>query len=169
MLDFIKNNKEAITIIVATITAAVTIFSFIRALNEYRVQGQLKRAELVRLWFNLFLTDQRLQVVKELLEEETEGGGAALARHKFIDRYYFLGRCEEVAIAVNSGLIKKNVAYYLFGYFAIICWDSKYFWEGLPGGRDVKLWSVFGNFVTQMKEEREAFNSDPSGPGKMIY
>ena len=111
MLDFIKYNKEAITIIVATITAGVTLFSFIRALNEYRVQGQLKRAEPVRLWFNIFLTDPRIIPTMALLEAETTGKGHELTHVPVIDRYYFLGRCEEVAIAVNSGLIKPNVAY----------------------------------------------------------
>jgi hypothetical protein len=41
---------------------------------------------------------------------------------------YFLGFFEEVALMMNSGLIRKEVAHYMFGYYAIHCWDSKNFW-----------------------------------------
>jgi len=71
-----------------------------------------------------------------------------------IDRYYFLGYYEEIAIAMNSKLIKNDVAHYMVGYFAIRCWESENFWKGI--NRKSYYWSVFKKFVDTMQKLENA-------------
>jgi tRNA A37 N6-isopentenylltransferase MiaA len=61
----------------------------------------------------------------------------------------FVGLFEEVAIMLNSGLIREYVALHMFGYYAIDCWDSKKFWEGMEQHSPYCL--VFKDFVQRMK------------------
>ena len=67
----------------------------------------------------------------------------------------FLWLFEEVAIGMNSGLIREKVAHYMFGYYAIRCWESKNFWNDID--RDSFYWAVFRDFAEQMKQIEEKF------------
>ena len=61
---------------------------------------------------------------------------------------------------MNSGLIKKEVAYYMFGYFAMTCWDNEAFWSDPGIDRGSVYWSVLRNFVNQMKEIDSTYQYD---------
>ncbi len=63
-----------------------------------------------------------------------------------------LGVFEEVALLVNSKLMRPDVAYYMFGYYAIRCWDTDAFWGNWPDGRDEVYWKLLKSFVERMKE-----------------
>ena len=148
---FFTDNKDALTIIVAAITGLLGLGTFIKAILEYRLQGRQKRAELFDTLKNRLRTDQRLSNVTALLEDDSE----ELRNIPQMDKYYFLGFFEQIAIAVNSGLIKKNVAHYFFGYFARCCWDSKNFWLLNDNGVILKneyYWATFRKFVEDMKK-----------------
>jgi len=57
---------------------------------------------------------------------------------------------------MNSGLIKPQVAHYMFGYYALLCWESEEFWTGVNRLSD--YWSLFADFCEQMKLQHEEFN-----------
>ena len=61
----------------------------------------------------------------------------------------FVGFLEEVALMVNSRLIRKEVAHYMFGYYVLLCSQSDYFWEGLD--RNSVYWSLFRRFSAEMQ------------------
>ena len=137
---------------VATIFGVViALLALIKGLVEYIKQGSQKRAEH-------FLT-----IRKRLKENDVfkhicalfEIDDPDLINVPFKDKRDFLGLFEEVAIGMNSGLIKLSVAHYMFGYYAIQCWESQYFWKDVY--RDSIYWIVFKDFVKQMKEIEEAF------------
>ena len=65
-----------------------------------------------------------------------------------------LGVFEEVALMMNSGLIKKEVAYYMFGYYAIRCWQSDNFWGNV--NRHSIYWRLFRNFAEEMLQIEKA-------------
>ena len=67
----------------------------------------------------------------------------------------YLGLFEEIAIAMNSGLIKAEVAHYMFGYYALLCRDSPDFWSNV--NRASPYWSLFHDFCDQMEIERDHF------------
>ena len=143
---FFTDNKDLLTIIVASFAGLVALGTFIKAILEYRLQGRQKRAELFDKFKTTLKTEPRIVNINSQLEDDHE----TLAEIPLIDRYYFLGYYEQIAIAVNSGLIDKDVAHYMFGYFALRCWDSKHFWNGI--NRQSYYWSVFKKFVDTMQE-----------------
>lgn len=73
-----------------------------------------------------FKNNKIFQKICNLLDTNDEG----LLEIKFEEKRDFLGFFEEVAIAMNSGLIKPQVAHYMFGFYAIKCWESGKFWDG---------------------------------------
>ena len=131
--------------IATIIGVAVGLFALVKGIFEYKRQGAQKRAE------------HFLQMRKRLKENETfkkiagllETDDNKLISIPFKEKRDYLGLFEEVAIMMNSNLIKKEVAHYMFGYYAIKCWDSDNFWNGV--NRDSIYWKVFENFVYKMK------------------
>jgi hypothetical protein len=73
----------------------------------------------------------------------------------FKEKRDLLGFFEEIALMMNSGLIRNEVAHYMFGYYAIKCWESKYFWSTVY--RESIYWSLFRDFVEQMKQIEQSF------------
>jgi hypothetical protein len=73
----------------------------------------------------------------------------------FKDKRDLLGFFEEVALMMNSGLIRKNVAHYMFGYYAIRCWESEHFWSNV--NRESIYWALFRDFATTMKTMEKTF------------
>jgi len=78
-----------------------------------------------------------------------------LAEVSYEAKLEFLGHFEEIAIMMNSGLIRKKVVHYMLSYHAIKCWDSDYFWADLNSESD--YWSLFRDFALQMKKIQGAF------------
>jgi hypothetical protein len=48
---------------------------------------------------------------------------------------------------LNLGIIRREVAHYMFGYYAIRCWDSDASWHGV--NRNSPYWSLFKNFASR--------------------
>src|SRR5688572_11619154 len=91
---------------------------------EYAAQGAQKRAEQFFAIRGRLKDNQSLKEICDLLELDDPG----LAHVAFKDKRDFLGLFEEVTLLMNSGLIRKPVAHYMFGYYAIRCWESVNFW-----------------------------------------
>jgi hypothetical protein len=66
-----------------------------------------------------------------------------------------LGFYEDVALMRYSGIMKRHVAFYMFAYYALRCWDSDYFWHDID--RSSSYWSLFRHFVQEMKEIEDSF------------
>ncbi|MGX1412747.1 hypothetical protein [Bradyrhizobium elkanii] len=77
------------------------------------------------------------------------------------DRYEFVALLEDVAIAMNSGSLKPSVANYMFGYYAILCWDVEEFWVGLRESKDDPYWALFKRFVKRLKFRRTILKAAP--------
>jgi hypothetical protein len=62
---------------------------------------------------------------------------------------------EEVALMLNSGIIRPAVAHYMFGYYAIRCGRSTHFWNSV--NRHASYWALFNDFVARMEREAAHF------------
>lgn len=133
---------KSIAILLSAIVAALT---FIKAVIEYTKQNAQKRAELFTKLRESFKAGERFTPLFELLDQDDE----ALAELPYPVKQDFLGFYEDIALLVNSGLLKRPVAHYMFAYYAIRCWESKYFWQNM--NRDSVYWSLFRKFVEDMK------------------
>lgn len=150
-MDFVRINKDILTVVISSLISIVGFGSLIKALVEFNLQGRQKRADYFDNLKNRLRTDEKLNKITSLLEENS----IELKNINQMDKYYFLGFFEQIAVAVNSGLIKKNVAHYFFGYFAIRCWESTNFWyisEYESIAKNEYYWNTFKNFIELMQK-----------------
>ena len=78
-----------------------------------------------------------------------------LSEISIVEKDRFIGFFEELAIMKNSGLINAQLTFYMFGYYAIKCYDSENFWYGL--NRKHTLWSLFMDFAKAMMDAEIKF------------
>ena len=139
----------------ATILGAILgLATLIRGLVEYAKQGAQKRAELFTATHKRFKENQALDNITELLEVSNP----AIANVPFRERIAYLTFFEEVALLIKSRLIRKEVAHYMLGYYAIRCWENDNFWKGI--NRQGEYWALFRSFTEEMKviEARKPFS-----------
>ena len=129
----------------------VTIFAFINGLLEYRHQGAQKRVE------HFTMLRRRLKenpVFKEICSLMF-ANDPQLAGFNAQDKRDFIGLLEEVALQVNSGLIRPELAHYMFGYYTVTCLESEHFWANLK--LDDVYWNLFHDFAREMKAKEQGF------------
>ncbi|MEX2029579.1 MAG: hypothetical protein WD906_01195 [Anaerolineales bacterium] len=119
---------------------------------EFSRQGAQRRASHYLEQRKRFRTDTILYEIIGLLEADSP----KLRRYSTPDRAHLLGMFEELALLLNSGLVTRHVAHYMFGYPALLCWKSRNFWHGLD--RDSNYWALFRDFAMQMKTVEDSFS-----------
>jgi hypothetical protein len=137
-LDFWKD----VAIIFGGVVALTTFFS---GIFEYIRQGHQHRASNFVQMRRRFLEDPLFRDILNLMAADSP----ALKGTPIQDRRNFVGFLEEVALMVNSKLIRKEVAHYMFGYYVLLTDRCDNFWDGLD--RDSQYWSVFRQLAMQMK------------------
>jgi hypothetical protein len=148
---------DVVQLALATVGAAVGLFTAWKAVGEYRRQGTIRRIEFF-LDARKRLTDNAtFQEIINLLEHDS----SALTAVPLGSKISFVGFFEEIALLLNSGVIREEVAHYMFGYYALKCWDSKHFWilDERPqrplDKANEPYWSVFRAFIIKMEPMRE--------------
>jgi hypothetical protein len=146
------DDARNLAIIFGTIVATVTL---VKGLFEYMRQNTQKRAEYYIEMREKFMENDRFQEIFELLENDDP----ELANLPYDKKLDFLGFYEDIALMVNSDLLKKPVAHYMFAYYSIRCWESDHFWNKM--NRDSAYWRLFKDFVCQMKKIEKALMEKP--------
>lgn len=131
--------------------AGVAGFGVVAALLEYRRQGAAKRAEQFLEMRSRLRGNDKFGHICQLLETDAE----ELRLVPLIDKDNFIGFFEELTLLWNSRVFSDEVVYYMFGYFAIKCWDSENFWCDL--NRSSLEWSHFRGMVERLKAIRSRF------------
>lgn len=141
---------------VATIVGGViALATLIKSVIEYTKQGAQDRAEQFETLRVRFKNDESFTDMCDLLETDSQ----RLQEIPFKQKRDFLGFFEEIALIVNTGLMKKSVAHYMFGYYALRCWKSQNFWSGV--NRNSPYWALFNHFAKQMEKIEQDFSFDP--------
>ncbi|MGO9899774.1 MAG: hypothetical protein ACLP0J_08795 [Solirubrobacteraceae bacterium] len=148
--------KDIITLVIAGVGAAVALMTFFRALLEYRQQGRQRRTEQFFAFGRWIEEQPTFQRIRDLLDAELAedpNAGPELASVSASDKFQFLGAYEELAILVQSGLVRREIAHYMHGYYAIRCKHSDGFWkgDGAPALGSY-YWSVFADFAGEMEK-----------------
>ncbi len=137
---FIKEYSTSIVALVALITLFKGVF-------EYTQANTIKRSESFTELRIRFKSNDKFREICDLIDHNDP----KLEQIAFRDKRDLLGFFEEVSLKTNSGLIRKQVAHYMFGYYAIKCWECDYYWNSLD--RYSIYWSLYRDFVSQMIEE----------------
>lgn len=151
-------DTEALKVIITGLGALIALAGLVKAVFEYVRQGRQKRAEQFFELRRRLKDSGEFRRIAGLIDDP--GGAEELRRVPFVEKRDYLGLFEEVAIVVNSGLIKPEVAQYMFGYYAVGCWQSEAFWEGV--NRESPYWSVFADFAQKMARIEDTSQIKPS-------
>jgi len=137
---------EIIKTIAISGTALVAIVTMIKGYYDYRLSIKQKRIELFEKLGTKLETDKTLKKIIDYLETENP----ELRNMSRFDRYKFLRFYEDINLIMNSGLMKPEIAHYMFSYYAIKCYNSEVFWHDI--NRNAIYWQAFNDFVSKMKE-----------------
>ncbi|MDR2595509.1 MAG: hypothetical protein LBC87_12125 [Fibromonadaceae bacterium] len=166
-----SNDLETIAKIAGVIGVIIALLTFLRGIYEYGKQGCQKRAELFNTMRIKFKEKYIFKKIGDLLDTDDE----ELKDIPFADKRDFLGFFEEIALMMNSGLISKEVANYMFGYYAIKCWKSNNFWIGIEGSspyridRNSPYWRLFVEFTITMNKMKDALYKMLNEPSEEIF
>lgn len=132
----------------------IALFGFINGLLEYTRQGSQNRAQQFVEMRRRFMENATFREICNLLATDDP----RLQDMAYQEKRNFGGFLEELALMVNAGVLRIEVAHYMFGYYAIQCWESENFWSNLD--RNSIYWSLFRDFVRQLKECETNFRFD---------
>lgn len=134
--------QKDFAIIAGSVIALVT---FLTGVLEFARQSHLRRAEQFLHMRRRFLETSHFQEILRLLATDDP----KLRDIPIQDRRNFGGFLEEVALMVNSRLISREVAHYMFGHYVLLTERSQNFWEGLD--RQGTYWQLFHRFAEMMR------------------
>ncbi len=127
-----------------TLAGIIAVVTFLTGFLEYARRGRQERAGNFVQMRRRFLETPQYREILDLLQAKDPH----LKEISVQEKRNFVGFLEEVALMVNSKLIRRSVAHYMFGYYVLLTSDSEDFWVGLD--RDSEYWTVFRQFADQM-------------------
>lgn len=131
------------------LASLVTVTTFFTGAWEYRRKLRQDRAQMMLEMRRRFLeTAEFQQILEALIADDPELRAIPIQR-----RRHFAGFLEEVALLANSGLIRPEVALYLFGFYVLRTAASDDFWDGLD--RESVFWTQFRRFAEVAQQESE--------------
>jgi hypothetical protein len=163
---------QAITAVCTVLVGIVGFYKIYRELErifeqrkkdieDKSISARLKRTEFfLNQHRRLFDNVELYEILKLIDGDETElvtGVGMADKKRKFLT---FL---EEIALLVKSEQIEPNVAYYMFGYYAVCALQGRNFASGIDTSK--RYWGLLYEFAADSKKFLE---SNPNGPPKNL-
>ncbi len=137
-LDTVKD----VSIIIGGGIAFLTLW---QGLFQYARQNHATRAAQFIDLRRRFLEEESFQQILTLVHDNCSD----LKSTSIQERRNLVGFLEEIALMMNSGLIRPEVAHYMFGYYVLLINDCEDFWDGLD--RDGEYWAVFRAFAQKMR------------------
>jgi hypothetical protein len=135
------------------IAGVIAFFTLWQGLFQYSRQGHATRASQFIQMRRRFLEDETFKALLNHIAESPD----QLPTTSIQDRRNLVGFLEEVALMVNSGLLRPEVAHYMFGYYVLSIDACEPFWDGLD--RKSEYWTVFRDFVAKMKYSPRALGN----------
>lgn len=129
------------SIIAAGLIALVTFF--VATLENIRRNRQERAQNLIMMRRRFLETPQYREILDMLQADDPK-----LREISVQEKRNFVGFLEEIALMVNSRLIRQEVAHYMFGYYVCLTERNEHFWQGLD--RQSSYWSVFRHFAAEM-------------------
>jgi hypothetical protein len=141
--------------VVVILGGLVALLTLVKGVREYSLNGTMKRAEYFAALYRQLHDIVVLGKICRLLDEESK----ELATVPYSEKFQFLAFFENVALMVNSGLLKRDLAQYMFAYYGIRCYESQAFWINM--NRDSPYWMLFVSFAQAMKSDEAMLGKAP--------
>ena len=132
--------KDIFTIVGVIVSTAL----FFLAYRQYGKAEKQKKAEHFFKLREKYNTNKDFRKIREIIDcNDTENKEISLdAKREFFGFY------EEIAIMVNSKLIKEELAFYMFGYYAIKYDEIDDFKSYID--EEKEYWIIFSDFAQKM-------------------
>jgi len=156
---------EALKAIFTFVTVLIAIYGVFHGLTVYREQktrennelarrndatereGRLKRFENFQHMQSRYRQDSSIQAVfRWLYSDQYHGDKEKRSPATTKNKLDFMGFYEELALMVNSGIMRPEAAYYTFGVDAVEFWNEVRDWHNDPTG------ALFNAFVEKVQE-----------------
>ena len=154
--DVMTMVATAISACAAIASALIAGFALCFAYKEYGLHKKREEADVVSKFNERYDTDERIAgVVKMLMkyyEEKSKNSDGQtvkliLAEDNAFDRELFLRFFEEIEVSIESGSMSKDIACYMFAYYAILADSIPNFVDDFNGS----AWQRFHKFASSMK------------------
>lgn len=149
IIDWIPTIYSTPNHVQATVQAVVAFFAIFGGwftYTKYRKEHQLKRAEFFLSLRKELNDSPAFQKISPLLHWNS----MELRNTPRSEKQYLLLFYEQVALLVNSGLMSKETAHYMFGYDIIRIARCPNFW--VEDQLNNRWWELFKEFEVQMEE-----------------
>jgi hypothetical protein len=123
-----------------------SLLAFFKGVIEYTRQGSEKRADRFFKLEREFFQSECNKNICRLLESDDP----RLLKIEYEDKLNFLGFLEQVALLVNSKLLRFEVANYVYGYYISKCAGSVNFWTS-ELDKTSPYWTLFFSFSDRIK------------------
>ena len=155
------------------LTALVGAIAASFAIAQYAMQNRQKRAEMFFNWNKWFDSkegfgidpDSQRPSVLQLLQSDDERLRSEVPWEK---REALLAFYEEIALAVQSGLLREDTANYMFGYYAVKIKKSAHFWIGLDDPTE-GYWKLFHDFAKRMEAQQKKLGEGCFDPRQLKF
>ena len=139
--DWVSVGKDLATIV----GVVIALLTLAKGVMEYTIKNTLDRFGKFQEIRKRMKESKEFQTILKLAETND----MKLTEIEFVQKRDLLGLFEEVTLMLYSKIIKKEVAHYMFGYYAVRLYEANYFWNDVNKGS--YYWSVFCNFAEDMK------------------
>jgi hypothetical protein len=165
-MNWFVENQEFVRNYAITVGVFISTLTFIFSARQQWVQNRIKRYEKYVELEKTFDEDETFVRLINLLENDDP----ELNKLKIEDKYQYLGFIEHVAIAVSNRIITEDVAFNMFGYYAIRAHDSANFAKVGCDKIDFDsiYWRIFKQFVQRMKEVEADLTQNPKSKRKSV-
>ncbi|MGI4735904.1 MAG: DUF4760 domain-containing protein [Janthinobacterium lividum] len=113
--------KDYIGFLVQIVSVAVAAFALFKTLKEYRKQGLEKRAQQYLEIRKGYRENELFQ--KIVIQAHGDQDFTAFATQQRVEYMAFF---EDMQFLINSGLIKSDIVYYMFGSDIIRAWNGNF-------------------------------------------
>lgn len=131
---------QGLSAVVAALTVLVGLGTLWKSLREYNKSNALKRFEKfqdMRVKFDSGM----IAKIRDLIGQEDK---TELEKISIADKERFMAFYEEIALMNQSKLLSNNIAFYMFGYYALEAFRSPEFVKGV--NMKSIYWSLFVSF-----------------------
>jgi hypothetical protein len=151
------------------LSLVVAVGTLVKAVMEFKRQNALKRFEKYQEMNNVYTHDATLTAFRDALR----AGGETLAKYEVIEKYRFMAFYEDIAMMCQSGLMRIEVAAYLFGYDARKAANTDEFAANLENIREDPNWTLFWCFCDRLNTyaarlDRKRKKLDPTGRNRKL-
>ena len=148
-----------IELVLEIIASVIGLGLLWKAIWEYMLRGRISRAELLYELRKRLKDNRSFDLLTDHLDSSSSDGKTQVKFIEYSERRKFASLLEHIGVLVNSGLIKKDVAFVFYGYVLIQCWESDEFWHDM--NRNSLYWRCLKQFYNDMiiqKQNMEKIN-----------